>query len=309
MKNVFSLVKRNCLLFIRSKQVFFSSLISSIILVALYFLFIANLYSQGFNDAAGFILDQNQLNAAIYLQMIMGVLVINSVSLSTGIFTFMASDFETRKTEAFLLTKIKPFEITFSYLISALAISFMFNCFTLCVSVVIIGVITDVWVSAGAFFAIFGILVLTTVVGCMVMLLITSAVRSSVAIGVISGILGTVLGFLCGIYMPYTNMGEGAIYVGSLLPFTHLTIWLKQTALSDLFSQFGMPSDVSVIMQEKWFSAGNVGLCGADIPLWGMLIFNFVVAAICFVISMFIIKSLFKNRKNPKPNKQEAKEN
>ena len=308
MKNILSLSKRNCLLFLRSPQVFFSSLISSIILITLYFLFVANLYSQGFNEAAGLALTAGQLDAAIYLQMIMGVLVINSVSLSTGMFTFMAYDFEEHKTEAFLLTKISSAQITLSYLISALTVSFALNLLTLVVSVIIIGAVTGVWISAGAFFAIFGVLIITTMVGCAIMLLITTAVRSSVAIGVISGIVGTILGFLCGIYMPYSNLGEGAIYVGSLLPFTHLVIWLKQIVLGNVFSQFGMPDDISQIMQEKWFSAGNVGLCGADIPLWGMILYSIIFAIICFVVSMFLIKSLYKNRKHQRVRKTKAEQ-
>ena len=300
MRNVFAPSKRNCLIFLRSKQVVFSSLFSSIILIALYFLFIAKLYSQGFNETAGLALNQKQINAAIYLQMIMGVLVINSVSLSTGMFTFMARDFETHKIKAFLLTKTKPIQITLSYLFSALFVSFLLNFFTLIVSLIIIGAITGIWLGAGAFFSIIGALIVTTVVGCAVMLFITSIVRSSVAIGVISGFIGTILGFLCGIYMPYSNMGVGAKYIGSFLPFTHLTIWLKQISLGNIFTQFGMPNEVSKTMQEMWFSAGNVGLCGADVPLWGMILLSMVFAVICFVVSMLLIKGLFNNKKTKK---------
>lgn len=303
MKNVISLTKRNCLLFLRSKQVVFSSLLSSIILIALYFLFIAKLYSQGFNESAGLALSQNQISAAIYLQMVMGVLVINSVSLSTGMFTFMARDFESNKTKSFLLTKTNPLQITLSYLISALLVSFLLNLFTFVVSVIIIGAITGVWLGIGAFFSIIGVLIITTIVGCAIMLFITSIVRSSVAIGVISGILGTVLGFLCGIYMPYTNMGSGAKYVGSLIPFTHLTIWLKQIALGNIFSQFGVPADVSKTMQEMWFSAGNIGLCGANVSFWAMILFSVMVAVVCFIASIFLIKMLFNSKQKIKKQK------
>lgn len=296
MRNIFSLSKRNCLLFLRSKQVVFSSLLSSIILIALYFLFIANLYSQGFNDMMGLALSQNQINAAIYMQMIMGVLVINSVSLSTGMFTFMARDFETHKTQAFLLTNAKPIEITLSYLFSALVVSFLLNFLTFTISIILIGAITGVWLSAMAFISIFLVLVITTIIGCAVMLLITSIVRSSVAIGVISGFVGTILGFLCGIYMPYSNMGKGAMYVGSFLPFTHLTVWLKQFALGDIFSQFGLSKEVSKTVQEQAFSAINVGLCGAEIPLWVMIILSVAFAVVCFVISIFLIKRQFSNK-------------
>lgn len=300
MKNVLALTKRNCLLFLRSKQVVFSSLLSSIILIALYFLFIANLYSQGFNEIMGSNLTSGQINAMIYMQMIMGVLVINSVSLSTGMFTFMARDLETQKTNAFMLTKAKAVEITLSYLISALIVSFLLNLLTLIVSVIIIGASTGIWLGAGAFFAVVGVMILTTIIGCAVMLLITSIVRSSIAIGVISGFLGTILGFLCGIYMPYSNMGEGAVYVGSLLPFTHLTIWLKQIALGDIFNQIGIPKELGDTILKEGFSASNVGLCGANVPLWGMILISIGIGIICFGISIFLLIKLFKKGKTPK---------
>ncbi len=300
MKNILALTKRNCLLFIRSKQVVFSSLISSIILIVLYFLFIANLYSQGFNELMGSNLSTNQIHAMIYIQMIMGVLVINSVSLSTGMFQFMARDIEIQKTNAFLLTKTKPYQIMLSYLISALLVSFLLNLITLIVSVIIIGATTGIWLGGGAFFAIVGVMLLSTIIGCAIMLLITSIVRSSVAIGVISGFLGSVLGFLCGIYMPYSNMGKEAVYVGSLLPFTHLTIWLKQIALGDIFKQIGIPQEVQSSILEQGFSASNVGLCGANIPLWGMILMSVGFAILCFAISIFFLTKLFRKQKTIK---------
>ncbi len=300
MKKVLSFTKRNCLLFLRNKQVVFSSLISSIILIALYFLFIANLYSQGLNNFADLTLSSIQKSALIYIQMIMGVLVVNSVSLTTGMFSFMAKDFEVKKTEAFLLTNAKPVHLTISYLLSSILVSFALNFLTLVVSVILIGCITSFWLSAIAFFSIFGILILTCIIGSVIMLLITSIVRSSVAIGVINGILGTILGFVCGIYIPYSDMGNVIVYIGSLLPFTHLTIWLKQIALGDLLSQFGVSKNISDIMLDKSFSAGNVGLLGANVPLWGMILLSVLFAIICFVISLFLIKRLFKKGQNKK---------
>lgn len=289
MKNIFALTKRNCLLFLRSKMTVLSSLISSLILIALYFLFIAKTYANGFNQEAGLALTNKQLYFAIYSQMITGVLVINSVSLSTGMFTLMARDLETRKSDAFMLTRVKPFELVISYLLSALFVSFLINFLLLVVSVIIIGASTY-WLSAKTFFAVFGVLIIVTIISCSIMLFITVLVKSSIAIGVINGFLGTILGFLCGIYMPYSQMGSAAKHIGSLLPFTHLTIWLKQIVLGDVFSQVGMSEEVSKKMQQLWFSAGEVGLCGAKVPLWAMVLLGGLLAFAMLVISAFILK-------------------
>ena len=294
MKNILQLTKRNLLLFLRNRSVVFSSLFSTLILIVLYFLFIANLYSQGFNEAAGLLLSEQQLNALIYLQMIMGVIVINSVSLSTGMFSFMAKDMENHKIDAFMLTKLKPYQLLTSYLLAAIFISFALNFLTLAVSVLVIGAASSFWLSAGAFFGIVGITFLSAVIGCAVMLLVTSIVRSPAAIGVISGVIGTILGFLCGIYLPFDNLGKGATYIGSLLPFTHIAVWLKQIALKDAFAQFGVSAEAANAML-YWFSADNIGLCGANIPLWGMLLLSAGVAILCFIASVLIIKKLFNN--------------
>ncbi len=303
MKNLISLTKRNCLLFLRSKSTVFFSLFSSLILIVLYFLFIARLYSQGFSEVAGIALNSKQLNFAIYSQMIMGVLVINSVSLSTGIFIIIARDFESRKTDAFMLTNLKVYELILSYLISALLVAFILNFLLLVISVIIIGIATSYWLSAVTFFYIVGALMVVTIISCVIMLLITIIVKSSSAIGVINGILGTILGFLCGIYMPYTNLGTGAKYVGSLLPFTHLTIWLKQIVLDNVFAQLGLTIEVSKKMQDMWFSAGNIGLLGLDVPLWGMILISLFVAIVCFIISIFLFKFRLANINKTKTKK------
>lgn len=298
MKNILALTKRNCLLFLRSKTTFFFSIFSSLILIALYFLFIAKLYSQGFNETSGLALSSKQINALIYTQMIMGVLVINAVSLSTGMFSIMAIDIEKAKIEAFLITKLKRYQLMLSYLISAIIVSFLINFLMFVISTILIGIITGFWLSAGAFFSVFGVLIITTLVSCAVMLFITTIARSSSAIGVINGILGTILGFLCGIYMPYTNLGTSARYVGSFLPFTHLTIWLKQIVLGDCFNQFGVQSEIAQMMQNLWFSAENVGLCGLKVPLWGMILFSCLFAALCFAIAMILLrKRMFFSRR------------
>jgi len=297
MKNIFALTKRNCLLFLRSKMTVFSSLLSSLILIALYFLFIAKSYASGFNQEAGLALTNKQLYFAIYSQMIVGVLVINSVSLSTGMFTLMARDLETRKSDAFMLTRVRSFELVISYLLSALLVSFLINLLMFIVSVIIIGASTY-WISASTFFSVVGVLVIITIISCSIMLLITVLVKSSIAIGVINGIMGTILGFLCGIYMPYSQMGSVAKHIGSLLPFTHFTIWLKKIVLGDVFGQLGMNKELSDKMQELWFSAGEVGLCGAKVPLWAMILLSTIIAVFCLVISSFILTKRFGTNSN-----------
>lgn len=298
MKNIMALTKRNCLLFFRSKATVLSSLCSSLILIALYFLFIANLYAQGMNELFAVSLSSKQINAMIYIQMIVGVLVINSVSLTTGMFCTMAADLERGKTESFLITKCKPIQLLLSYLFAAVIVSFVINILMFIIAVIIIGALTGYFISATAFFSAFGVLIITTFVSCAIMLLFTTIARSSTAIGVINGFAGSILGFLCGIYIPFSNLGKAAVYVGSFLPFTHLTIWFKRIVLKDVFVFANIPQETGEKIMEVGFSAGEVGLCGLNIPLWGMILFSCLFAVIAFVIAIFLLHRQLVSTKN-----------
>ena len=253
----------------------------------------------------GLNLTSKQLYSAIYFQMIVGVLVINSISLSTGIFGLMAQDFEKRKTEAFLLTKATPMQFMTSYLIASVLVCFGLNFLMWLASFLIIGISTGVWLGFIAFLSVVAVLVIVTFISCSIMLLITCLVKSSVAIAVINGILGTILGFLCGIYMPYSNMGAGAKYVGSLLPFTHLSVWLKQIVLKDVFGQFGVSKEIQTATFE-WFSASNIGLCGLKTPLWLLIMLGVIVGLVCLIASVLIINSKLHNKKDISTKKLKA---
>lgn len=289
LRAVFSLTLRNIKLFVRDKAAVFFSFLSTLILVALYFLFIARLYTSGLTEFAE-ISGAKAADFLVYIQMMAGVLILNSMSLSVGVFNTIARDFESKKVDSYLLTPARPREIITAYFAAGFCVSFTLNLFTWAVSFVLIGLLTGFWLSATTFITVIAILAAASFVSGSLMILITALVKSPAAIGVISGISGTFLGFLCGIYMPYSNFGGGMKEAGSVLPFTHLTIWLKQTVLNDALSQLGIAGDLKKTVMGDYFSAESIGFCGIGAPLWAMLLFCAAFAFICLIIAAWRLK-------------------
>jgi multidrug/hemolysin transport system permease protein len=293
MNHIFAMTKRNILLFFRDRSAVFFSFLSSIIIVALYFLFIANLYKEGISSGSGGTYSDAAANFMVYMQMMAGVLVLNSMSLSLGAFETIAKDFEGDRVSTFLLTPLRVGELLGSYLLSGLFVSFCLDLLTWVVSAVLIGALTGYWISAATFFMAVLVVLVACVVSSAIMMLITAIVRSPAAVGVISGVAGTFFGFLCGIYIPYSSLGDGIVKVGSFIPFTHLTIWLKQTVLGDVFNQLGVPDVARSSMLKDAFSASDVGLCGIDLPLDAMVLFSAAFGIICFIIAwMMMVKRI-----------------
>ncbi|MFA5449437.1 MAG: ABC transporter permease [Clostridia bacterium] len=295
MKNIITLISRNSKLFLRDRATVFFSILSSLIIVLLYFLFIGQVYIDGINGVLP--LSENASGFMVYSQMIVGILVINSMSLTLGMFLGAAKDFESRRVDNFMTTPLKRYELLISYLISAFAVSFILNFATWIFSVILIGLVTSYWLSIGAFFAVGGVLLLCSLISSCIMMLLTVAIRSSTALGVFNSIAGTFVGFISGIYMPYSQMGNGIKAIGSFLPYTHLTVWLKNIVLSDVFSQVKISNEMAEIILDKIFSAGNVGFATLDAPLWAMLIFSALVGFACLIGAALVVKKIFNKSK------------
>ena len=296
MRTIFVLTRRSILLFLRDKATVFFSFLSTIILIALYFFFIGRSYADGMTEAVGEYLSKDAIFAMVYIQMIVGVLVLNSLSLSIGAFSTIAHDFESKKTDSFLLTPIKSSELLISYFFGGFVISFVLNFFTWLASLLIIGMTFGYWVGVITVIKVILILIFASMISCSLMLLFTASVKSSAAIGVFSGVAGTFLGFLCGIYMPYEMLGKGIEKVGSVLPHTHITIWLKQIVLGDAFKKLNVAAEARQPMLES-FSSKNIGLAGLDIPLTGTLVYTALIALICLFAAGKIVKSKLKSSK------------
>lgn len=295
MKNILAFTNRNAKLFLRDKATFFFSIMSSLIMILLYFLFIAKIYIDGINQNVT-IITEKSAGFIVYLQMMAGVLVLNSMSLSLGMFTGMAKDFESQKLNSFLTTPVKKRELLISYFLGGVIVSFVLNLFTWIITVFLIGFITGYWIFLSTFFLALFVLIVSSLISSSIMMLLTAIAKSSTALGVINGVSGTFLGFVCGIYMPYTNLGNGVEAAGSFFPFTHLTIWFKNIVLNDAFSQIGITGEAKDVLMSEWFTAFGVGFCGLDAPLWLMLLFSGVIAVFCLFLSSLLFKKRIKSK-------------
>ncbi|MDR2751323.1 MAG: ABC transporter permease, partial [Clostridiales bacterium] len=223
MTRAIALAKRNSFVFLRSGPTLFFSFLSSIIIVGLYILFIANTYTAELSS----FLPASEASFLVYVQMLAGIIIINSLSLAVGSYSVIASDFENRKVDSFLLAQAKAPELIASYFIQAFMVSFLMNLLLWLASLALIGGMTGFMVSFLAILQSVPILAFASFVSSSILLLFTALVKSSSAISVMNGVSGTIFGFLCGIYMPFSLLGKGVEKIGSALPFTHMAVWLK----------------------------------------------------------------------------------
>jgi multidrug/hemolysin transport system permease protein len=227
-----ALVKRHIFKFLRDKAAVFTSLLSVIILLALYFLFIGRQYTEGIEN----------LSEPLKTQMVIGVmmggiLVINTISLSLGVMGNLVVDIDQKKLVGFLVAPIPRYKIILSYYISAIIVTSVLTLLMWALTIMYAGIFVGYWYPFSVIFKVSLLVILYTFVSTAMMVFLTTLIKSVNAFGTLSGVLGTLIGFLSGIYMPLIVLGQAMIHVASLNPFTHMSILLKQVLLEKPFAE------------------------------------------------------------------------
>lgn len=283
-----ALVKRHIYKFLRDKAAVFTSLLSVIILLALYFLFIGRQYTDGIENLS------EPLQTRIVIGVMMGgILVINTISLSLGVMGNLVTDIDQKKLEGFLVTPIKRYKIILSYYLSAIIVTSVLTLLMWALTILYAGIFKGYWYPIDIIIIASLLIILYTFISTALMVFLTTLIKSVNAFGTLSGVLGTFIGFLSGIYMPLTVLGQAMIYVASFNPFTHMSILLKKVLLDQPLIELGtlLSSNPNIENPQSIldnlrnvYGAQEIGIAGQSVSM-GII---FSIIAVITLIFLFL---------------------
>ncbi|MDD4494884.1 MAG: ABC transporter permease [Eubacteriales bacterium] len=226
MATVRSLVKRNLRLFFRDKASVFFSLLSVIIIIGLYALFLGDLQVQSLNSAVGKVLpDAGWLVNAWILA---GVIAVTTVTVSLAAYGTMIDDMHNGQIKDFFVAPIKRGQLVFGYMISAALISLIMNIVSFAIAEGYIVLTGGELLGPLQIAEVLGVLVLSIFSFSSMMCFIASFLKSPQAFGTLSTIIGTLIGFFTGIYVPVGVLPESIGTAMMFLPFSYSAAWLRQ---------------------------------------------------------------------------------
>ena len=266
MTGLTSLVKRNTKLYFKDKGMFFSSLITPIILLVLYSTFLKKVYDDSFRSAlisAGASASDAVINGCVGGQLISSLVRFGTLGLGY-----------------YLSTLISTMIITAAALFACLLYLGAAGWY-LSLSDVLLMVL-DVFL-----LTMFG----TALSSCINFFLSTDGQASAVGTIVSAG-----YGFICGAYMPISNFGTGLQKVLSFLPGTYGTSLLRNHAMRGVFAEMadsGFPPEaVDAIKQSVDCS---VDFFGKSVGIGGMYII--LCASVALLIGIYILINVIAGKK------------
>jgi len=221
------LTRRNILTYLNDKNAVFFSFLNIIILIMLYFLFIGKQYTYGLND-----IDGDLQRIVSIATLVGGIFVINTINLSLGISGNLVIDKEYHKVHSFLSTPVERWKIIYSYYFASVLITIVMTIFMWILVYFFLGLYLDFWYSLNVLLSMIGLLFIYCLISSSLTIFVASFLKTTRSFATISQLLGTTIGFLCGIYMPIYILGKDIMKLVIFIPFTQMTIAIKQILLN-----------------------------------------------------------------------------
>ena len=242
------MLKRNLKLFFKDKGMFFTSLITPMILLVLYATFLGNVYRDSFemNLPDTFKLSEKLMNGLVGGQLISSILAVSCVTVAFCSNFLMVQDKANGSIKDLRISPVKSSVLSLSYYVATL-ISTLLICF------IATGICLVYIASVGWYMSVSDVLfllldvVLLVLFGTALSSIINFFLSSQGQISAVGTIISAGYGFICGAYMPISSFSEGLQKVLSFLPGTYGTALVRthsmQGALAEMQNQ-GIPAEV-----------------------------------------------------------------
>lgn len=293
-----ALIKRNIKLYFRDKGMFFSSLITPIILLILFVTFLGSIYRDSFASAlsaAGINADASLIDGCVGGQLISSLLAVTCITVAFCSNLIMIKDKTSGARRDLTVSPLRLSTLGFSYYLAALISTLIINLTAAAVSLAYLAFVGWYLSSADVLLLILDVFLLTmfgTALSSCVNFFLSSDGQAS-AVGTI---VSAGYGFICGAYMPVSNFSTALQKILSFLPGTYGTVLLRNHAMRGAFRQMTKDGIPQEIIEKICDSVDcNLYFFGEKVSVSAM--YMVLCASILLFIGIYIAVNLIKEKR------------
>jgi len=241
MEAFISLVQRNNKVFRRDKTQVFYSLLSVIIVIVLYAVFLQKMQVDAIEQMTE---ATPELITMVNEWLVAGLLSMIAVSTTLAAYGIAVKDLESKAQADFLTAPISRATIQFSYVFNAFIIGCIFSFIALIGCEIFIVSTGGELLSIGDFVHVVGLLFLSVLLASVFNLFLVLFATTQNSFSTLSTIVGTALGFLCGVYVPIGALPSFAQNLIMYFPISHTTLLLRNAFMESSITKVfeGIPA-------------------------------------------------------------------
>lgn len=297
MKTFLSMTKRNIKLFFKDKGMFFTSLITPVILLVLYATFLANVYRDSFLSALpdGVSVPEKLIGGMVGGELFSSLLAVCCVTVAFCSNLLMVQDKVNGARKDFEITPTKRSTLALSYYVSSLLTTLIISLVATFASFGYL-LIQGWFLSFGDVMLILLDVFMLTMFGTALSSVINFFLSTNGQASAVGTIVSAGYGFVCGAYMPIASFGTVLQNILAFLPGTYGTSLIRQHSLRGVFEEMknlDFPPEVVEAIKDsvdcKIYFFGNQVSSGA---MYGILL-----GSIALLIGVYVLINFLHKKK------------
>lgn len=293
-----SLMKRNIKLYFKDKGMFFTSLITPLILLVLYGTFLSNVYEDTFRstlEAAGATVSDKLIGGCVGGELVSSLLAVSCVTVAFCSNLLMVQDKITGARRDITIAPVKLSTLALSYYLSTL-LSTLLICFI--ATGVCLGYLVYVgwYLTAGDVANVFLDVVLLVLFGTALSSCVNFPLSTQGQASAVGTIVSAGYGFVCGAYMPISQFSDGLQKVISFLPGTYGMSLLRNHALRGVCEEMGnqgFPDEVVEAIRDSVDC--NLYFFGEKVALSNM--YMILIIAILIAVAIYVAMNVMIDKR------------
>ena len=304
MRGILGLIKRNLLLFFKDWQSILFSLLTSIIVLVLYLLFLKGTFVSAMQSAMeqypgpASVVTEKNMDMFANLLLLAGILGSAMISVPFSCITTLVRDRASKVDYDILATPLKRGQIIFAYFVSAVLSSTLLTGFILAIGLVGISLQGDTHLNAIQLVKSFAVVALGSISASAIFMIVVLFFKSVSACEAFFGILSAASGFVIGAYIPISQFSNGIQTVCNLFPASQITIILRNILLNGLLEHIntslaGVDQGMFILSLKEYFSF-QAKLFNGYLDMTKMLEYILGVILFCIVAQIMIYSGSYK---------------
>ena len=304
MRGILGFIKRNVLLFFKDWQSILFSLLTSIIVLVLYLLFLKGTFVSAIQSAMeqypglASMVPQKDIDMFANLFLLSGILGSAMISVPFSCITVLVKDRANKVDYDILSTPLKREQIIFAYFVSAVLTSTLLTDIILAVGLIGIRMQGNMYLNISQVIKAFAIVALGSISASAIFMIIVLFFKTVSACEAFFGILSAASGFVIGAYIPISQFSNEVQTVCNLFPASQITIMLRNILLNGLLEHIntslqGVDQGMFVLSLKEYFSF-QAKLFNGYLDMNKMLGYILGVILLCIVAQIMIYSVSYK---------------
>ena len=304
MRGILGFIKRNVLLFFKDWQSILFSLLTSIIVLVLYLLFLKGTFVSAIQSAMeqypglASMVPQKDIAMFINLFLLSGILGSAMISVPFSCITVLVKDRANKVDYDILATPMKRGQIIFAYFVSAVLTSTLLTDIILAVGLIGIRMQGNMYLNISQVVKAFSIVALGSISASAIFMIIVLFFKTVSACEAFFGILSAASGFVIGAYIPISQFSNEVQTVCNLFPASQITIMLRNILLNGLLEHInislqGVDQGMFVLSLKEYFTF-QAKLFKGYLDMNKMLEYILGVILFCIVAQIMIYSGSYK---------------